>query len=165
MFHSTDITALAKGLFNPFGRWPRGRSHCFKPRKPRATITTHRLDVAGRRECVPGNYQLPGGPLAIAVGGEVRREELENSFSPLTNSGDIVVVGQQQRSAAPQRTALMPRQAFPLRRGGKCSSRRATTTTAISAAPSTRRWRCAGTSEIVLLLRTSWGTDSSADRI
>ena len=34
--------------------------------------------------------KLPGGALALAIGGEIRREELENSFTPLVQSGAVV---------------------------------------------------------------------------
>jgi iron complex outermembrane receptor protein len=49
----------------------------------------HLFDVRASREVM----QLPGGPLALAVGGEYRREQLASPATPYTSNADIVGLG------------------------------------------------------------------------
>ena len=95
------LSALYTGLVNPFGpSGPEGDALVagaqVRGDYHRATGSTWLVDAKGSRELA----KLPGGPLAIAIGAELRGEELENSFSALTNSGDIVTVGAQQSVSA-----------------------------------------------------------------
>jgi iron complex outermembrane recepter protein len=91
------LSALQTGLINPFGpSGPEGNALLEGTRVSGpyhdATGSTWLIDGKASKDILP----LAGGPLAVAVGAEARGEKLENSFSALTNSGDIVTVGQRQ---------------------------------------------------------------------
>jgi len=94
------LSALLTGLINPFGAsGPDGdallRSTQVYGDYHTATGSTWLIDAKASRELA----RLPGGPLALALGGEVRREKLENSFSPLVQSGDVVTILQHDTAA------------------------------------------------------------------
>ena len=89
------LQGLATGLINPFGpSGPEGdallqASLLDGGNYHTATGTTWLVDAHASRDIA----HLPRGPIAIAVGAEARKEELTNDFSPLTQSGDIVTIG------------------------------------------------------------------------
>lgn len=96
---------LATGLINPFGpSGPEGNalleSSLISGTYRTATGTTWLVDAKASRSVV----HLPGGSLAIAVGAEARKEQLDNDFSALASSGDIADIGQ-VKSIAGSRTA------------------------------------------------------------
>jgi iron complex outermembrane recepter protein len=82
--------AMATGLINPFG-----------PSGPEGDALLAGTQVTGDMHEAKGStleleakaskavYRLPAGPLAIALGAEGRREELENRFAPFVTSGDV----------------------------------------------------------------------------
>jgi iron complex outermembrane receptor protein len=103
---------------------------------------------------------LPGGPLAIAFGGEARRERLDNVYSQAWTSGDILGVGSNQQSTSGARTveALFVEASVPVVKGFEAQIAARydhygdfgdTTNPKIAL-----RWQPARS----LLLRTSWGT-------
>ena len=82
--------AMATGLVNPFGpSGPRGDALLAATQVSgefhTAKGTTVDFLVKGSRDTVT----LPGGPLAIAVGAEGRRERLSNDYTALVTGGDI----------------------------------------------------------------------------
>jgi iron complex outermembrane receptor protein len=99
------IGAMATGLINPFGpsgpegdallagtqltgtaQWARG--------------TTLDFDLRGSKDI----YALPAGPLAIALGGEARREHLENRFADFVAAGEVMAFGVANQGVAGNRT-------------------------------------------------------------
>jgi len=88
------LDAFATGLINPFG-----------PSGPEGDALLAGTQVAGDFHDARGStlladakasgnlFRLPGGPLAIALGIEARREKLVNTFSALADSGDVVAAG------------------------------------------------------------------------
>jgi iron complex outermembrane receptor protein len=84
------IAGFATGLINPFGpSGPEGDALLAATQLTgeahTATGTTVQLDARGSKEV----WDLPGGPLAIAVGGEARRERLDNQFASFITSGEL----------------------------------------------------------------------------
>lgn len=89
------LRGLATGLINPFG--PSGaegdrllQSSAISGSYHEATGSTWLVDAKASRSVL----HLPGGPLAIAIGAEARRERLTDDFSALAQSGDVLDVGQ-----------------------------------------------------------------------
>lgn len=88
------LDAFATGLINPFG-----------PSGPEGEALLASTQIAGDFHDANGStlladarasrdlFRLPGGPLAIALGIEARREKLVNTFSALADSGDVVAAG------------------------------------------------------------------------
>ena len=83
--------AMATGLINPFG--PSGAEGeallsgaQFIGEANTATGTTIGFDAKASTEL----YRMPNGPLAVAMGVEARREELEYRFADALTSGDIL---------------------------------------------------------------------------
>ncbi|MGE5105711.1 MAG: TonB-dependent receptor [Betaproteobacteria bacterium] len=98
--------AMATGLVNPFGPSdPQGDALFATTQVGGETHTAKgtTLDflVKGSRETVA----LPGGPLALAVGAEARRERLANDYTALVTSGDIAGVQVALQSADGSRSA------------------------------------------------------------
>ncbi len=88
-----------------------------------ATGTTVELDVRGSKEVC----DLPGGPLAIALGGEARRERLDNQFASFITSGDVLGSGVAAQPVAASRNvevAVRRRQRAD-RQGRRGAARRA----------------------------------------
>ena len=97
--------AVASGLINPFGpsgaqgdallagTQVTGEIH-------RATGSTALLDITASKEL----FTLPGGPLAIAVGAEGRREKLDNQYMPVFTSGDVLGANGDSKSVGGNRT-------------------------------------------------------------
>jgi iron complex outermembrane recepter protein len=155
------IPALAGGLINPFG--PSGAegdallaSTQIVGDQHHAKASTLDFDVKASKEI----YALPGGPLAIAFGGEARRERLDNVYSQAWTSGDILGVGSNQQSTSGARTveALFVEASVPVVKGFEAQIAARydhygdfgdTTNPKIAL-----RWQPARS----LLLRTSWGT-------
>ena len=99
------LAALATGLINPFGpSGPEGdallASTQIMGEVHRAKGTTDAADAKFSKEL----YQLPAGPLALALGMEARREKLDDVFAPVFNSGDILAGGGQQNSKSASRS-------------------------------------------------------------
>jgi len=98
------LDALATGLINPFGpSGPEGDALLASTQVfgdfHSATGSTLLLDAKASREI----YRLPAGPLAIALGGEGRREKLDNTFAPLANAGDVLAAGGDHHSVSGSR--------------------------------------------------------------
>ncbi len=84
------VDAFATGLINPFGAsGPKGDALLAATQLSgdahTATGTTVQLDLRGSKEV----WNLPAGPLAIALGGEARRERLDNQFASFITSGEL----------------------------------------------------------------------------
>ena len=85
------VAAMATGLINPFGpSGPEGDALLASTQVTgeifHTSATTQSLEVKASRIV----HDLPAGPLAIAIGGEARREELAIVFPLEFNSGDVV---------------------------------------------------------------------------
>jgi len=96
--------ALATGLVNPFGpSGPEGdallRGTTISGNFHSAEGTTWLVDARASRELL----RLAGGALAIALGAEARREKLDNTYSPLVNSGDVLGAGGEHLSTSGSR--------------------------------------------------------------
>ena len=91
------IDAMATGLVNPFGpSGPEGEAllarAAWSGELFHDKAITSSLEAKASKEI----YQSPAGPLAVAVGVEARREELDIIFSPEATSGDILNLPQTQ---------------------------------------------------------------------
>jgi iron complex outermembrane receptor protein len=100
------IDAFATGLINPFGpSGPAGDALLASTQifgnAHTAIGTTVQLEATGSKEI----FSLPAGPLAIALGGEVRRERLDNQFASFISSGDIMAYGLAAQPVAATRDA------------------------------------------------------------
>ena len=155
------IPALAGGLINPFG--PSGAEGDALLASTQIVGTTHEgkgttlvLDAKASKEI----HALPGGPVAIALGAEARRERLDNFYTPAWTSGDVLGVGGDQQSVSSRRTvaAMFAEAGVPIAPGLEAqiavrhdhySDFGGTTNPKIAL-----RWQPAPP----LLLRTSWGT-------
>jgi iron complex outermembrane recepter protein len=98
------LDAMATGLINPFGpSGPAGDALLASTQVygdfHSATGSTLLIDAKASRDI----YRLPAGPLAIALGGEGRREKLDNTFAPLANSGDVLAAGGEHHSVSGSR--------------------------------------------------------------
>ena len=96
--------AMATGLVNPFGpSGPEGdallRGTTVNGDFHSAEGTTWLVDAKASRELL----RLPGGALAIALGAEARREKLDNTYSSLVNSGDVLGAGGEHLSTSGSR--------------------------------------------------------------
>lgn len=112
--------AMATGLVNPFGAsGPDGDALLagaqITGETRTARGTTLDLLVKGSRALVA----LPGGPLAVALGAEARREMLDNAFSPIITEGDVVGLPIALQSASGDRNvqALFAEASVPLAKG------------------------------------------------
>ncbi|MDQ2917873.1 MAG: TonB-dependent receptor [Pseudomonadota bacterium] len=155
------LAALATGLINPFGpSGPEGdallASTQVTGKVHDATGATTLVDAKASKEL----YHLAGGPLAIALGAEARRESLDNTFPPLFTSGDIVGAGGDHQTVTGSRTvqALYAEASVPFARGVEMqlaarydhySDFGGTVNPKVAI-----RWQPV----TALLLRTSWGT-------
>ena len=84
------VDAMATGLINPFGAsGPEGDALLAGAQiggdAHKARGTTIQLEASGSKEV----YALPAGPVAVALGGEARRERLDNQFASFVTSGEI----------------------------------------------------------------------------
>ena len=98
------LDALVTGLINPFGpSGPEGDALLASTQVygdfHSATASTLLIDAKASRDI----YRLPAGPLAIALGGEGRREKLDNAFAPLANTGDVLAAGGEHHSVSGSR--------------------------------------------------------------
>ncbi len=155
------LPALATGLINPFGpSGPEGDALLASTQivgdMHHGKGTTLDFDARASRDI----YEWAGGALAIALGGEARREKLENVYSAVWTSGDVLGVGGNQQSAGGSRTvgALFVEASVPFAKGfeAQVAARYdhygdfgGTTNPKVAL-----RWQPAR----VLLLRASWGT-------
>ena len=95
------VDAMATGLINPFGpSEPAGDALLAGTQisgdAHTARGTAIQLEASGSKEV----YALPAGPLAIAIGGEARRERLDNQFASFVTSGDVLAVASQPVSGS-----------------------------------------------------------------
>jgi iron complex outermembrane receptor protein len=95
------LDVLASGLVNPFGpSTPEGDALLASTQVSGAyhdaISSAWLIDAKASRDVVA----LPGGMLAIALGAEARRERLDNRFSDLARSGDLIGLGERQTVAA-----------------------------------------------------------------
>jgi iron complex outermembrane recepter protein len=102
------LQGLATGLINPFGpSGPEGdallESSLISGNSHTATGTTWLVDAKASRDVV----RLPGGSLAIAIGAEARKEQLNNDYSPLASSGDVLTIGQVNAIAGSRRAQAL----------------------------------------------------------
>ena len=153
--------ALATGLVNPFGAsGPEGDALLlgtqYIDEANVATGTTVAFDARASRDLV----KLPGGPLAIALGIDARREELEFRFADPILAGDVLGIAVLAHSIAGDRSvqALFGELSVPFARGveaqlavryDRYSDFGGTVNPKIAL-----RWQPVRS----LLLRTSWGT-------
>jgi iron complex outermembrane receptor protein len=99
------LPALATGLINPFGpSAPEGDALLASTQ-----VTGDMHDGHGRTWSVDAHASteigaLPGGPVAIALGAEARRERLDNQYDPVWSSGDLIGVGGTQHPENGRRT-------------------------------------------------------------
>ena len=154
------LAALATGLINPFGPSTAAGDALLASTQIVGDLhqgkgTTLDLDFRASKQV----YELPGGPLAIALGAEARRERLDNVFAPVWSSGDITAGGGDP-SVGGSRTAgaVFIEASVPMAKGFEAqlavrydhySDFGGTTNPKVAL-----RWQPAST----LLLRTSWGT-------
>jgi len=153
------IEAFATGLINPFG--PSGPDGDALPAGTQlsgeahtATGTTVQFDVNGSKEV----WNLPAGPLAIALGGEARRERLDNQFASFITSGELGGLASQPVAATRNVGSLFVESIVPIvktveaqlaARYDHYSDFGGTTNPKVAL-----RWQPLPT----LLLRSSWGT-------
>lgn len=158
---SRFLPAFATGLINPFG--PSGSDGNALLASSQITEDVHHAKastIAIDAKASNDFFVMPQGPLSIAVGAEWRRERLDNGYSPVFTSGDVLGVGGSQQSAAGARTvgAVFVESIVPLAR----------TVEAQFAARYDRYSDFGGTTNPkvalrwqpmrALLLRASWGT-------
>ena len=142
------IAAMATGLINPFG-----------PSGPEGDALLGALQVAGEIYHTNATTQsievkasgtstsYPPAPLALAVGGEARREQLTVVFPAGFNSGDVITSPRPAQTTSGSRSvgAGFVELSVPVaQRAGGAVGRSDTTITAISAVRRIRRWRYAG---------------------
>lgn len=89
------VAAMRTGLINPWGpSGPAGQalleSLVYNGTPQSANGTTSQLNAFASRDI----FNLPAGPLALAIGGEVRREHLAYDWDPAVLSGDTPITGQ-----------------------------------------------------------------------
>jgi len=99
------LPALATGLINPFG-----------PSTPEGDALLAATQVGGDMHDGSGRTlsadahaatelgTLPGGPVALALGAELRRERLDNRYAPEWTSGDVIGVGGDAQSVSGRRS-------------------------------------------------------------
>jgi iron complex outermembrane recepter protein len=111
------IAAFATGLVNPFGAQDAQGQALLDAAQiigevRRAKATRDTLDAKMSREL----FQLPGGPLAIAIGGEHRREKYGDQPAAVLGSGDIIGGGGTQLPVNGDRkvTALFTEVSVPI---------------------------------------------------
>jgi iron complex outermembrane recepter protein len=153
--------AMATGLVNPFGAsGPEGNALLAGTQITGEThsgrgTTLDLLATASRQ-----GIALPGGPLAFAVGAELRREQLDNDFAPVMTQGDVfgVTVAVQPVSGSRTAQALFAEVSAPFAEGVEAqlaarydhySDFGSTVNPKVAL-----RWQPLSN----LLLRTSWGT-------
>jgi len=99
------LPAFATGLIDPFG--PSGPDGNALLASSQITDDVHHAKastIAIDAKVSNDFFVMPQGPLSIAVGAEWRRERLDNGYSPVFTSGDVLGVGGSQQSAAGART-------------------------------------------------------------
>lgn len=119
VYASRLVPAMRTGLINPFGpSGPEGQallaSTAYSGTPHTAKGTTSAFNVFASRNIA----QLPAGPLALAIGGDVRREKLSNDWDPSLLSGDPLLFST-PRSVEGSRSvyALFAELGVPIMRG------------------------------------------------
>jgi iron complex outermembrane receptor protein len=117
MSEKRTIAAFASGLVNPFGPQDAQGQALLDAAQVigevrRAKATRDTLDAKISREL----FNLPAGPLAVAIGGEHRREKYSDRPAEVLNSGDIIGGGGNQLPVSGDRkvTALFSELSIPL---------------------------------------------------
>ncbi len=92
--YSQLVPVLNSGIINPFGpQSAAGQAAIdavqFTEKTFDGTSTGYVLEGKGSRDI----YKLPAGPLALAVGGQVARQTLEQRFNPALQIGDVTGFG------------------------------------------------------------------------
>ena len=92
-----DGTASPSFIFgNPSANNPGLMARLYPTLRDVGTTSTESIDVRGTRDI----YQLPAGPLGLAVGAEVRHEKYSSQPDPLKAAGDISVFGSSESEGA-----------------------------------------------------------------
>jgi len=119
VYQSRIIPAMATGLINPWGpSGPDGNallaSTAYSGTPQSATGTTSLVNAHASREIA----NLPAGPLALAIGAEVRRERLSYDWDPEVLAGNTPL-GDQLKAISGSRsvTSLFAELAVPVLRG------------------------------------------------
>jgi len=113
------IDAMWTGLVNPFGpSGPAGEAllagTAWSGELFHDKAITRSIEAKASKEI----YQLPAGSLAVAVGAEMRREELDIVFSPEATSGDILNLPQAQSTTGSRTVkAIFAELNVPIARG------------------------------------------------
>ena len=85
------LAAMATGLINPFGpSGPEGDALLASTEAPGEVFHDKGITNAFEIKASRAIYDLPSGPLAVALGVEARREQLSIAYSPEQTSGDII---------------------------------------------------------------------------
>jgi len=87
------LAVMSSGLINPFGASGEAglallRSAQVSGNVRNANGTTDQVDLSVSRDV----YQLAAGPIAVALGGEWRREQLSDDPSPILANGEVIGV-------------------------------------------------------------------------
>jgi len=112
--------AMATGLVNPFGAsGPDGDALLAGTQVTGNTHTAKGTTLDFLAKASRDLVALPGGPLAIALGAEARRETLENTFSSIVTDGDVVGLPIAFQSASGNRNAqaLFAEASIPFAKG------------------------------------------------
>ena len=120
------VDAFATGIINPFGAsGPEGDALLAATQLSgdahTATGTTVQLDLSGSREV----WNLPAGPLAMALGGEARRERLDNQFASFITSGELGGLASQPVAATRNVGSLFVEGIVPIVKTRRGAARRA----------------------------------------
>ena len=113
-------SAMATGLVNPFGASePDGDALLAGTQVTGDTHTAKGTTLDFLAKASRELAALPGGPLAIALGAEARRETLENWYSSIVTGGDVVglPIAFQSASGARNAQALFAEASVPFAKG------------------------------------------------
>ena len=100
------LDAMATGLINPFGAsGPEGNALLAGTQITGDAHTAMGTTVDFLVNASRNTVALPGGPLAIAVGAEARRERLDNDFTAVVTEGDVLGISFAAQPVAGSRNA------------------------------------------------------------
>jgi len=99
------LPALATGLINPFGpSTPVGDALLASTQVGGDMHDGNARTVSADAHAATEVGSLPGGPVALALGLELRQERLDNAYAPVWSSGDIIGVGGDAQSVSGRRS-------------------------------------------------------------
>ena len=102
---SRFLPAFATGLINPFGpSGPEGDALLAGTQIVDDVHDAKASTIAIDAKASNDFFVLPQGPFSVAVGAQLRRERLDNAYSPVFTSGDVLGTAGSQQSAAGART-------------------------------------------------------------